>query len=111
MGKELDDSEAPRKASLMREGKKKTKFKVGDILRYDKGSTALMKVTSISPDHGRVGSHRYYGVQFYGSAIGAYEIDCSLATKEETKRFKTDDHLHRLEDVKRAEKRNLRDEP
>lgn len=72
------------------------KFKIGEIVRYDRGSTALMKITSVSPNHG--GLVRYYGLQFYGDAMGAYENDCRSATLEEIQRFKTDKHLGRLRD-------------
>lgn len=76
----------------------KAKFKVGSIIRHDKGSTALMKITSISLDHGRVGAVRYYGKSFYGSSVGVYETDSSVATETEIYRFKTDDHIGRLRD-------------
>lgn len=55
------------------------KFKVGDILRYDDGSTALFRVESISPKHG--GTDRYYGRQCFGGTVGAYVWQCSLASK------------------------------
>ncbi len=72
------------------------KYKVGDIVRYAYGPTALMRITSISPNHG--GSIRYWGVQFYGDSMGAYEDQCRDATPAEIKKFETDDHIGRLRD-------------
>lgn len=71
------------------------KFKVGDIIRHDSGSTALMKITSVSPNHGGY-STRYYGRSFYGSPVGVFQMDAKEATPEEITRFKTDNHLNRL---------------
>jgi hypothetical protein len=64
------------------------KFKVGDILRYDSGPTALMVVTYISENHG--GSHRYYGQQCYGGGCGAYEYDCTLASAKDLTTWETE---------------------
>lgn len=72
------------------------KFKIGDILRYSYGPTALFKVTEISPNHG--GSVRYYGRQYYGDIMGAYEEDCKRATDTEILDFKTNPHIGRLRD-------------
>jgi hypothetical protein len=73
-----------------------SKFNVGDVVRYGIGPTALMRIESISPNHGA--HHRYYGVQYYGDVVGAYENECSAATKAEVKRFETDKHIGRLRD-------------
>lgn len=74
------------------------KFKIGDIVRYATGPTALMKITEfgsyVSDTHGQ----RYYGIQYYGSAVGGFEKDMAFATKQEIKKFKTDTHLGRLRD-------------
>jgi len=72
------------------------KYKVGDILRYDSGPSALFKVTGISKNHGI--DHRYIGLQYYGDKMGSYEQDCSLATAEEITMFRTDEHIGRLRD-------------
>jgi hypothetical protein len=46
-------------------------FEIGDILRYDNGCTALMRVSYVSKGHG--GSvARYYGQQCMGGSCGAY---------------------------------------
>lgn len=63
------------------------KYKVGDILRYDNGHTALFRVEHVSEDHDGRGGHRYYGQTFYGSSLGAYEQDCQPATKFEKARW------------------------
>jgi len=55
-------------------------YKIGDIVRYDHGQTALMKIKEISHDHGQIGQTRYYGKSFYGSAMGVYWNDCSPAS-------------------------------
>lgn len=59
-------------------------FKVGDILRYGEGSTALMRVTYVSVGHG--GSKaRYYGQQCMGGFCGAYHDQVSLAAPDDRK--------------------------
>ncbi len=59
-------------------------FKVGDILRYGSGSTALMQVTYISVCHG--GSvARYYGTQCMGGKCGNYHEKSQLASEEDLK--------------------------
>ncbi len=55
------------------------KFKVGNIIRYGSGETALMRVEMVREHHGGYGQHRYYGEQFYGGKVGAYEENCVLA--------------------------------
>jgi hypothetical protein len=60
------------------------KFKVGEIVRRaGGGSTALFKVTDISPDHGGKGLHRYYGRHILGGYSGAYEDELTPATKQD----------------------------
>ena len=54
-----------------------TLFKVGDVLRYSDGGTALFIVSSVRPDHG--GQPRYYGFQYYGSSMGQYHSQCQAA--------------------------------
>ena len=59
-------------------------FKVGDILRYSDGPTALMRVTYISRHHG--GSEaRYYSQQCMGGSCGAYHQQVQLASAEDRK--------------------------
>jgi hypothetical protein len=62
------------------------RFEAGQIIRYGEGTTALMRVTEISPNHGGFGP-RYYGRQFFGGAVGAYETDCTTATANEEQRY------------------------
>lgn len=72
-------------------------YKIGQVARYAEGPTALFRIESVSRKHG--GTHdRYYGVQFYGGQVGAYECDMRSATEAEIKRFETDDHVGRLRD-------------
>lgn len=59
-------------------------FKVGDILRYAEGPTALMRVTYVRVGHG--GSKaRYYGQQCMGGSCGAYHEQVTVATDEDIK--------------------------
>lgn len=53
--------------------------KVGDIIRYGGGSTALMQIEYISKNHGGYGD-RFYGLHCLGGAHGAYASQCSEAT-------------------------------
>lgn len=50
------------------------KFKVGDVVRYGCGCTALMRIDHISENHG--GHARYYGEHCMGGPHGAYAMDC-----------------------------------
>jgi hypothetical protein len=74
----------------------KIKCKIGDIIRYDSGPTALMRIEAISKNHGVYGTDRYYGRSFYGSSVGVYDYDANKATAAEIKKYKTDNHLNRL---------------
>ena len=56
-------------------------YKVGDVIRFDRGPTALMEITEISNPHG--GSVRYYGKTWHGSTIGVYQYDAIKATERE----------------------------
>ncbi len=56
------------------------KFKLGDIIRYTTGSTALMRVEHVSLNHGGIGWTMYHGKQCMGGSVGAYERDCAAAT-------------------------------
>lgn len=62
-------------------------FKVGDILRYGEGATALMEVEAISVSHGG-SSARYYGRQFFGGAVAAYHGQVKPSTDDEQQRFR-----------------------
>lgn len=63
----------------------KCKFKINQIIRYALGATAFMKVKSI---HEYDKTYRYYGIQYFGGYVGAYEDSCKKATKEEIEQFK-----------------------
>lgn len=51
-------------------------MKVGDIVRYATGPTALMKITHVSRKHDGV-TDRFFGWQCLGGLIGAYADECS----------------------------------
>lgn len=53
-------------------------------MRYSGGSTALMEITDPLPagQGGHLG-RRYYGEQYFGSVVGAWEVDLAPATPEE----------------------------
>lgn len=74
-----------------------SKFQIGEVVRYSYGPTALMRISSVSKNHGGFGD-RYYGVQYYGDSMGEYENCLQKATKEEIEKFETDDHIGRLRD-------------
>lgn len=63
--------------------KEKCKFEIGDIVRYCEGSTALMKVKNNTGYRCPTLGQRMYGIQFFGSSVGAYEEDCELVTTPE----------------------------
>lgn len=62
-------------------------FKTGDILRYGSGSTALMRVSTISKNHAGPGHHRYYGQQCMGGSCGAYEDQCTRASAADRRKW------------------------
>lgn len=55
-------------------------YKVGDILRYDTSTTALMEVTFITDIDIKP---RYYGIQCMGSLCSNSHDQCSLATADD----------------------------
>lgn len=57
-------------------------YKIGDLIRYDTGSTALLEITSVQPGHG--GSVAYYhGKQCMGGSAAAYHQACELASDDD----------------------------
>jgi hypothetical protein len=62
------------------------KYRIGDILRYSGVETALLRVTSISPNHGAL--RRYYGDHYFGHSTAAYEIDCTIASPQDLELWK-----------------------
>lgn len=56
------------------------KFEVGEVIRYSEGPTALMEVKNVRRAGGFL---RYYGEQYFGGPVGAFEFDCSPATEAE----------------------------
>lgn len=68
--------------------------RVGTILRYSHGETALMQVNTIREGHG--GSiARYWGPHCMGGTYGAYHEDCVVATPEDIETWKTKAHWRR----------------
>lgn len=59
-----------------------TLFKIGDILRYGSGSSALMRVSYVSVGHGGSPA-RYYGQHCLGGSHGAYHENVKAATEED----------------------------
>ena len=69
-------------------------YAIGDILRYDSGCTALMKVTYISEGHGGALA-RYYGIQCMGGYCGAYHDQCEPASAEDLTKWEDCDKWRR----------------
>lgn len=61
------------------------KFNIDQVVRIGDGTTALMKISSISPNHGGIGKHRYYGDHVMTGAVGSYEDKISNASEEDLK--------------------------
>lgn len=66
-------------------------FKLGDVIRYGSGETALMRVDQISEGHGGQVA-RYYGQQFYGGVVGAYHDDCRAASPVDLQNWENHDY-------------------
>jgi len=60
---------------------KKETFEVGEVIRYDDGSSALMRIDHVSPIHGT--EDRYYGEQCMGGSVGCYISDARKITPED----------------------------
>lgn len=54
-----------------------SQWEIGDVARYTTGPTALMVLRSF---HGEGKWKRWYGDQFFGGSVGAYEIDLQTIT-------------------------------
>lgn len=67
-----------------------TRPRLRDVVRYGHGPTALMRVTDISRRHGGRMDY-YYGDQFFGGAVAAYEDRVYHATPEEIVRFEKEE--------------------
>lgn len=65
-------------------GARSGEIKLGDIVRYRKGRTALMRCDEFYDFGGKVGK-RFFGLQCCGDWHGAYESDCVLASEEDLK--------------------------
>jgi hypothetical protein len=63
-------------------------FRVGSVVRYAYGETALMKITAVYEDHGRDGDTYYAGTQFYGGGVCAWHEDCDPLSEEDKRRWK-----------------------
>jgi len=55
-------------------------YQIGNILRYSNGPTALMRIDSISLNHGGKGNHRYYGIHVLDGKKGVYHRDAKPAS-------------------------------
>ncbi len=60
-------------------------YPVGTIIRYGCGETALMRVDSISPNYGGVGTgnHGYYGTHCMGGIRGILHAEAQLASTDD----------------------------
>lgn len=63
-------------------------FPIGTIIRYGEGPTALMRVGTISYNHGGPGVTRYYGQQCTGGVTGAYHGDCRAASRKDIRTWR-----------------------
>lgn len=55
-------------------------YKVGEIIRYEYGPSALMQIETVVM-YGE--EPRYYGLQCCGGGVGAYHRACERATDED----------------------------
>lgn len=62
-------------------------YRKGQIVRHDKGPTALMRIGSISAPHGN-SIARYYGQSCMGGTVGAYHGDIKVASPVDLKTWK-----------------------
>lgn len=58
------------------------KMKIGDIVRYRKGPTALLRIEKIYDYTGKVGEH-FSGTHCCGGTHGAYASDCVVADERD----------------------------
>lgn len=63
-------------------------MKVGDVVRYRKGATALMKVERLYDYGGKIGI-RFEGMHVCGGHHEAYESDCIPASEEDKKHWQS----------------------
>jgi len=82
--------------------KRETRWKVGDIVRYDYGPSALMRVERVREmgnDHRGIScSVRYYGRQFFGGVMGCYHGQIlGDAKPEEINEFKKERNVRDVE--------------
>lgn len=67
---------------------KESEFEIGDIVRYQLGKTALMKITTIMHTrHHDTYHYRAYGDHILGGTTGADLKDCVYANAEEIKLY------------------------
>ena len=73
------------------------KIRVGDMVRYGSGPTALMIVTLVSRKHDGE-TDRYYGEQLYGGSVGEYADACSLANDYDRALWASERERYHVED-------------
>jgi hypothetical protein len=74
-------------------------LKVGDVIRYLDGPTALMRVERISRNHGGPNVDRYYGIQHFGGGVGAYADSCRCATADEVALYEREERARASRDL------------
>lgn len=57
----------------------KVDFKIGDLVRYRQGPTALLRIESVYDYGGKIG-REFTGLQMCGDIHRVYESDCTKAT-------------------------------
>lgn len=57
-------------------------YKVGDLIRYDDGETALMEVGLVQPGHGGAVAY-YHGKQCMGGTVAAYHQACEAPSAKD----------------------------
>lgn len=62
-------------------------YKVGELIRYDDGSSALMVIRHITPGEGRHGAY-YHGDQCCGGVTAAYHNACERPNEADRKTWK-----------------------
>lgn len=84
-------------------------FKIGAIVRYSDGITALMKIETVAYDEDGEGNHHYYGRQFYGASMGAYHYDMLAATQAEVHRWEENEKRDLLYKALRSARDAIKD--
>ncbi len=70
---------------------------VGDIVRYNGGSTALMRVTKIISEYSqKLLGGRVYGVQYYGGTVCERINDISISSDADQRKYKAEERMRKI---------------